>query len=335
MAITIQFDDEELSRDYTDVATGGPTFETAIMGNPVGIHQRSIKRQDAIRTWDIQFGGLNNLQKLLLEQFFITKYGGGIAFKFFPPTDHSFYNDYVGAASGTSIDVFPLYRYYGSASRVVARRIVYPVLSSAAAGISVFGGVSGNLVNSATFLPGGFIRISYTAGNPTAGEAIFITGGEFDVPVVFMNDQLESSDYGPFSNVDSVRLVELLPYMITIVDDVYDGEATGSDTTPPTVPANFNIDFPIVPYAMNLQWEASSDDTAVVSYQIQYSTDPHYAGWVAYKTFPATEAFGDLEYGTIDGLTNDTNYWFRIRARDAQGNYSDWSMSTNGTPEIT
>lgn len=221
MAIAIQFDEEELSRDYTEVAVGGPTFETGVIGNPFGIQQRVIRRQDAIRTWEIEFGGLSTAQKQALEDFYITKYGSAIGFRFFPPSDSTFNFDYLGGGDGVRTD-FPLYRNYTSPSRNIQRRIVKVVASTAPNIIVFFNGLS-------TLGPPYFFSYgtNYTIDSnngvleffgavPSSITDIRVHGGEFDVPVFFDTDKMDVSDYGVFKEWNSIRVTEILPAALGI-----------------------------------------------------------------------------------------------------------------------
>lgn len=249
MPISIQFDEEELNRDYTEVATGGPTFDTGVIGNPVGVQQRAIRRQDAIRTWDIQFEGLSEVQLMNLQAFFITKYGGGIGFRFVPPSDNHFgggspVSNYDIVGTTNSGNSYTLNRTYRSAARNIQRRITKPFLTAnqvtgdnqysapvLALGTSIIPYDIGGVMTWPTEIPSGFTRpgspsavismnfntgvfsfvTSFGASIPTDGQTIKGVGGRFHVPCVFETDKFETSDYGVFSNLESIRLVELLP----------------------------------------------------------------------------------------------------------------------------
>lgn len=241
MPITVTFDDEELSRDYTEVAVGGPVFDTGIVGNPMGVQQRAVRRVDAIRSWKIQFDGLSDTQRLALEAFFINKYGGGIGFRFYPPNDHSFVNDVIGTTTGTGSTEYSLVRKYTTAGayRTITRRIVKPVQFSP---ILVIGTTAIAWKNGGSFqyppnIPGGYSAptspptyvadmnwstgiFTFTTANgasiPTAAQVITAIGGDFDIPVFFDTDKFEASDYGVFADWGEVGLIEILPAALGI-----------------------------------------------------------------------------------------------------------------------
>lgn len=239
--ITVTFDEEELSRDYTEMATGGPTFDTGIIGNRFGIQQRAIRRQDAIRTWDIEFGGMSEEQKVALETFFISKYGSGIGFRFFPPGDFQFRGDLIGVTNASN--EYKLYRDYVTPSRTIRRRILKLVENdpeqgktlAVAVGVTILaekasgspGYVFPDVIPSGYFLdanvpPTVAIEVNYDTGTfsfattspfslPANGYTLNAVGGYYDVPVTFDTDNFEVSDYGVFKSLDSIRVTELLP----------------------------------------------------------------------------------------------------------------------------
>jgi uncharacterized protein (TIGR02217 family) len=204
---SVDFDDEEISRDYTEVAVGGPVFDTGILGNRFSVQQRAIRRQDAIRTWEIQFDGLSEVQKANLEEFFITKYGGGVGFLFYPPTDNTFFGDVQPyLTDGVSTD-YPLYRAYSCASRTVYRRIAK--INEFISPQVLVGGIPYFWLTQFFLLPGnGMISFFFP---PPAGLEIWISSGQILTPVYFEVDDMDAVDYGVFSEMSSVKLVEILP----------------------------------------------------------------------------------------------------------------------------
>jgi uncharacterized protein (TIGR02217 family) len=205
MAILATFEEEELSRLYTDVATGGPVFETGIVGNGKATQQRTINRFDAVRTFEIQFGGLDQLEKLNLEEFFITKSGRAIGFRFYPPSDRNFINDVIGVGDA-STTVFYFRRNYSSRSRFVSRRIVKPVKDTVVVTVNdvVTSGTVNWDIGSITF-----------AAAPAAGAIIRCQSGQYDLPVYFDVDGFSPTDYGPFADWNSIKITEILPSQIT------------------------------------------------------------------------------------------------------------------------
>ncbi len=96
-------------------------------------------------------------------------------------------------------------------------------------------------------------------------------------------------------------------------DCTTEAEGNSNDTEAPTAPSNLQVS-DITKTSLKLIWGKSSDNTGVVGYDIYQfevkigSVSP----WTA-TTFTAT------------GLTENTSYTFKVRAKDAAGNISSWS----------
>jgi uncharacterized protein (TIGR02217 family) len=239
MAITATFEEEELSRLYTDVAVGGPIFETGVVGNGKATQQRTINRYDAVRSFEIQFGGLSGDEQLRLQEFFITKFGRAIGFRFYPPNDRTFQNDVIGVSDATA-DSFDMYlrRNYRSRSRFFSRRIVKPVKDTVVITVEDYVcQIDGVYPDPSTFTRtytsntgGGNVHIDWDTGKvtfyvgpPAAGQIVRVGQGEYDLPVYFDVDQFNATDYGPFADWNSIRVTEILPSQIT---------SLGMSTTP-------------------------------------------------------------------------------------------------------
>lgn len=202
MAITATFEEEELDRLYTEVAIGGPVYETGVVGNGQAIQQRHINRYDAIRTFEIQFGGLSQSKRNALEEFFVTKHGRAIGFRFYPPNDRNFQNDVIGIGNAVAT-VFYMKRNYRSRSRFVSRRIVKPVKDT------VVITVDGTPVTPAsTDWDQGAVTLSSA---PAAGAIVRCESGQYDLPVFFDVDAFSVTDFGVFANWESIKVQEILP----------------------------------------------------------------------------------------------------------------------------
>ncbi|PHR69400.1 MAG: hypothetical protein COA67_10530 [Lutibacter sp.] len=90
----------------------------------------------------------------------------------------------------------------------------------------------------------------------------------------------------------------------------------GGDTQAPTVPANLSVSGE-TSSAIDLDWDASTDDTAVTGYDI-------YVGGI-FNSSSATNSH------TVTGLTASTTFSFTVLAKDAANNMSAQSSSVNGT----
>ncbi len=93
--------------------------------------------------------------------------------------------------------------------------------------------------------------------------------------------------------------------------------ATNNDTAPPTVPDGLAATA-VTLDALIVVWNASTDDLAVTAYEV-------YRDGAALGT-TATPSFA------LTGLTHNTIYAIRVRARDAAGNYSALSAPLAVTP---
>ena len=92
---------------------------------------------------------------------------------------------------------------------------------------------------------------------------------------------------------------------------------TPGDTQPPTAPTNLTASN-ITQNSLTLTWTASTDNVAVVAYEV-YQGTTLLNGNVNTTTFNVT------------GLTCNTNYSFTVKARDAAGNVSGVSNTANAT----
>lgn len=93
----------------------------------------------------------------------------------------------------------------------------------------------------------------------------------------------------------------------------------------------------VVPYngAVKVSWNEAADDTAVDGYQVHYGTKPVTGEGQSYEK---VEDVGNVEEAMIDGLTNDTEYYFSVIAYDAAGNESvNWGNPVNAaaTPKAS
>lgn len=92
------------------------------------------------------------------------------------------------------------------------------------------------------------------------------------------------------------------------------------DINPPTDPTNFTA----VPkaYSMTLNWSASTDDLLVESYEVRLDDD----------TLLGTTTLTSL---VVSGLTPETEYTFKVRAKDLGDNYSNYTSGTFSTIAAT
>lgn len=230
--ISVEFQEVELSRYYTEFAKGGPVFETAIVGNPRGAHQRNINRQDFLGEWEIRFEGQDPSQIEELHDFFVTKWGRAIGFRFFAPRDNNFKNDLLGIANGVDKN-FTLQRVYSGGTQTHTRRIVKPIADTLLITVNgekcgVSDGAGGYKMAMYDDLDYGFdipeyiVAVNETNGvitfntAPPSGAEIRALRGEYNVPVCFDSDRFDPTDYTTFSDWESIKVVELLPIALGI-----------------------------------------------------------------------------------------------------------------------
>ncbi len=256
MPILATFDDEELNRLYTEVAQTSVNFDTGIVGNSKGVQQRTINRYDAIRTYDIQFGGMTQAAKRALEEFFITKAGRGIGFRFYPPSDRDFQFDVIGVGNGAQT-VFYLRRNYYSRGRFITRRIlkpIHPLLTVLVDGskVRISDPDAGEITPAGAFpIINNPITVNWDTGMitfttaPANGLIITVAEGQYDVPVYFDTDSLNASDYGVFADAESVRLVEILPSALNAAGNDLPGASLAFITplSSAKVPSLFDVTF--------------------------------------------------------------------------------------------
>lgn len=294
MAIIAAFEEDELDRLYTDVAVGGPRFNTGIVRSPAGTSQRTINQYDALRSFEIQYGGLSQSEKLKLEEFFMLKWGRAIGFRFYPPSDRNFLNDIVGVGFASST-TFYMKRNYRSRSRFYSRRIVKPVKDTVVITVGgykvpIYPAGGGTPVYPAGSYPtlDNPVTVDWDTGTftfddaPPAGAVIRIAEGEYDIPVYFDVDEFTATDYGPFADWNSVRVVEILPAAIT-----------SAGTTPTALSLEF-----VTPHSGELVTEPFDVELAHVGCtQVYLFVDGIEVGGDSAAPF----TFANVEPPTIDG----------------------------------
>lgn len=106
----------------------------------------------------------------------------------------------------------------------------------------------------------------------------------------------------------------------------------GTPTIPPIPPASVDSQAPTAPINLTavatstqiaLIWVVSTDNVGVTQYQIERSTS-------ANSGFTFIGSATNISYTNI-GLTNNTTYYYRVRALDAAGNFSGYSNVSHAT----
>jgi len=99
------------------------------------------------------------------------------------------------------------------------------------------------------------------------------------------------------------------------------------DVEAPTVPANLAATN-ITATTLDLSWDPSTDNVGVVSYEVEQAVGAGAFAWLATVAHPTVTL-------AVSGLTENTEYRFRVRAIDAAGNMSAWGPSDAGLSATT
>lgn len=96
------------------------------------------------------------------------------------------------------------------------------------------------------------------------------------------------------------------------------------DTTAPTTPALSVTQ--ATQSAISLSWTASTDDIGVTDYILEKATNSGFtAGLTTLQAGGLTRTYNDVN------LSANTTYWYRVRARDAAGNLSNYATTSATT----
>ncbi|MBL4694348.1 fibronectin type III domain-containing protein [Candidatus Gracilibacteria bacterium] len=124
-----------------------------------------------------------------------------------------------------------------------------------------------------------------------------------------------------FSTIVALFALLSLSFTAFAAEDVVDDESPTKVENLATTPLNGAID---------LTWDAATDNVAVDGYQVHYGkTRVEQKG----ETYDSTEDVGDVLNFTVSGLENDEIYYFSVIAYDLAGNESSaWSNEESAIP---
>jgi len=106
-----------------------------------------------------------------------------------------------------------------------------------------------------------------------------------------------------------------------------EGLVSTPDTTPPTLPANFNLAATSPSQSsISVSWNPATDNIGVTGYQVERCQGSGCSNFTQVGT-PTASPFVD------SGLTPNTFYNYHVRARDAAGNLSGWSNVVGATTQ--
>jgi chitinase len=101
---------------------------------------------------------------------------------------------------------------------------------------------------------------------------------------------------------------------ISAVSNTATATTTRATDVPPSTPSNIVISN-ITSNALTISWTASTDDYGISQYHIANSST------TALVVINSTQSTGTVTYN-VTGLSPSTSYYFRIFARDIDGNFS-------------
>jgi subtilisin family serine protease len=100
------------------------------------------------------------------------------------------------------------------------------------------------------------------------------------------------------------------------------GGQTPPDTTAPSIPSGLSLSN-ATPSSLNLTWTASGDNVGVTGYRLDVATDLAFTNLVLGYS---NKDLGNVTANLISGLSPATTYYTRLRAYDAAGNTSAYSL---------
>ena len=200
------FHDVRLPDDIERGSAGGPGFHTSILAMRNGHESRNIDWSLERAQYDISYGIQNKVGYQEVLKFFRARRGRAYGFRFKDWADYEIADQLLGTGDGANRD-FQIIKQYtdsaGSYDRIITRPVTGTLIVS----------VDGTPVSGATWvlIAGGIIRFE-VANTPTAGQAVRLVEGEFDVPVRFDTDilkaQLEWVNAGALPDIMLVEIRE-------------------------------------------------------------------------------------------------------------------------------
>jgi uncharacterized protein (TIGR02217 family) len=195
---------------------GGARYSTSVATAGGGTEQRNRNWAATKGKWDITHALKSESQKDRLIAFFHAMVGKAYGFRFKDWTDYRFTDSYIGTGDGAQV-LFQLQKQYTVASIDRFRKITKPVWSTAvdASNVALADTVQVK-VNGSPLTYSTQWTIDATAGLVTLASApaigdIVTASGEFDVPVRFDTDDMESLAIEFYNTYtwDSVPIVEI------------------------------------------------------------------------------------------------------------------------------
>lgn len=171
------FHDVRLPDEIEQGSSGGPAFNTTIIGMSSGQEQRNLDWSESKATYDISYGIQDKDDFDVTLAFFYARRGRGYSFRFRDWADFEGEQEPIGLGDGAHTDFQLIKTYEADGPNPYVRRITRPVPAT----VRVF--VDGVLTG-VTQLTGGIVRFTVA---PVL-DAVVTADFEFDVPVRFDSD---------------------------------------------------------------------------------------------------------------------------------------------------
>lgn len=196
------FHDVRLPDDVERGASGGPEFNTTIIGMSSGREQRNIDWEEVRSSWELSYGIQDKQDFDAVKAFFYARRGKGYGFRFKDWGDFELADEPIGFGDGVEND-FPISKTYETGGPMPYIRLITRPIQP-----TLLVRIDGVETGSWSLQPGGIIRLS----SPLDDSATLTVSGEFDVPVRFDTDKfqliLETSEAGAIGSLPIVELRE-------------------------------------------------------------------------------------------------------------------------------
>lgn len=210
------FDEVRFPTAIARGAVGGPERRTEIVALVSGHEERNSPWADSRRRYDIGYGVRSADDLAAVVAFFEARAGRLRGFRFkdwsdykscLPSLTPAASNQQIGVGNGATA-AFQLAKQYLSGARTYVRVIAKPVAGTVLIAVNGVAKVLGThfTVNAATGV------VTFTAGNVPAAGQLVTAGFEFDVPVRFDTDLLQTTlSIERTGEIRSIPLIEVRP----------------------------------------------------------------------------------------------------------------------------
>lgn len=181
--MAVAFDEVRFPENIAYGAAGGPSYSTTVTLLQSGQEKRNINWSAARHRYEVAHAIKNQAQLDDLLAFFHARKGRGTGFRLKDWADYRAEGEILGEGDGETT-VFQLVKSYTSGTQTTTRTIAKPVAGS----VSIY-------VDDV--LQSGGVSVDYATGAVTfdaapAGEAVITADFEFDVPVRFDTDVMQT-----------------------------------------------------------------------------------------------------------------------------------------------